>query len=503
MRFRRVALALIALLFVAHLARSVRFFDRWDEIEFIQGAQQLAAGHMVDSDKRLPLFSFSIAAVRAVVRPVLPDWSVAARLATQLLGAGTLLALAGLASEAFGAAAGLAAALLLATCPLALAAAAIVHPVVPLALLVTLAAWSLARHLRTGSIGALALANVLVALAGFTRPEGFAFAPLAFWLDARVCMRRGDTRPRPAAAAGLAAAAATILLSAAWFATHAWYARAVATTLGQETRLAHAASYVAAYLRALPSLLSYPAALLAAAGLVRLVVDAFARRLDARARAFALVGGWLAVALLAGLASYPYFTTIYLLTLVPVVLALAAHGLDGLARLGRPSDAPPRRAVVAAGLAVAVAVNLPLAEYEITQYGRVLADYHDCCLWVRDRRQAEAPAPSGFVVAMDPNHLRWWTAVPALSYRREYAVGARHVVLSDLFAQNFGFDYDEELRWLAARGGTVVFSSERSLRPTLGMTLCQPYRDVFTPRILDVRWTPQRFRSAVVELPLR
>jgi hypothetical protein len=35
------------------------------------------------------------------------------------------------------------------------------------------------------------------------------------------------------------------------------------------------------------------------------------------------------------------------------------------------------------------------------------------------------------------------------------------------------------------------------------MTLCQPYRDVFTPRILDVRWTPQLFRSAVVELPLR
>jgi len=503
LRFRRVALALIALLFVAHLARSVRFFDRWDEIEFIQGAQKLATGHMVDSDKRLPLFSFAIAAVRAVVRPVLPDWSVAARLATQLLGAGTLLALAGLASEAFGAAAGLVAALLLATCPLALASAAIVHPVVPLALLVTLAAWCLARHLRTGSIGALALANVFVALAGFTRPEGFAFAPLAFWLDARAYMRRGDARPRPGAAAGLAAAAATILLSAWWFATHAWYARAVVTTLAREGPLAHAASYLTAYLRALPSLLSYPAALLAAAGLVRLVAAARARRLDARARAFALVGGWLVVALLAGLASYPYFTTIYLLTLLPVALALAAHGLDGLARLGRPYDAPPRRAVVAAGLAVAVAVNLPLGEYEITQYGRVLADYHDCCLWVRDRRQAKAPAPSGFVVAMDPVHLRWWTAVPSLSYRREFAVGARHVVLCDLFAQNFGFDYDEELRWLAARGGNVVYSSERSLRPTLGMTLCQPYRDVFTPRILDVRWTPQRFRSAVVELPTR
>ena len=503
MRFRRVALALIALLFVAHLARSVRFFDRWDEIEFIQGAQQLAAGRMVDSDKRLPLFSFAIAAVHAAVRPVLPDWSVAARLATQLLGAGTLLALAGLASEAFGAATGLASALLLATCPLALAAAAIVHPVVPLALLVTLAAWSLARHRRTGSIGALALANVLVALAGFTRPEGFAFAPLAFWFDVRVFARRGDARPRPAAAVGLGAAAAAILLSAAWFATHAWYARTVATTLAHEALLEHAASYVKAYLRALPSVLSYPAALLAAAGLVRLGVDALSRRLDARARAFALVGGWLAVTLLAGLASYPYFTTIYLLTLVPVVLALAAHGLDGLARLGRPAGAPPRRAVVAAGLAVAVAVNVPLGEYEITQYGRVLADYHDCCLWVRERRQAGAPAPSGFVVAMDPNHLRWWTAIPALPYRREFAVGARHVVLCDLFAQNFGFDYDEELRWLAAQGGNVVFSSERSLRPTLGMTLCQPYRDVFTPRILDVRWTPQLFRSAVVELPPR
>jgi len=500
-RYRRIALTGLALLFVAHLARTVHLFDRFDEIEFIQGAQRIAAGGMVHSEKRLPLLSFAIAAAHALLRPFAPDWSFAARVATQLFGAGALLATAGLATEAFGAAVGLAAALLFATAPLPLVAAAIVHPITLLALLATLAAWSLARHLRTRSAAALALANVLVALAGFTRPEGFAFAPIVLALDVRAWLRRGGGAR---GAFALAAAAGTIALSAAWFATHAWYASAVATNVASGGALAHAAEFTGAYLRALPWTLTWPTALLAAAGLVRVLAAWRAGRLDARVRAFAVVSAWLAAATLAGLASYTYFTTLYLVPLVPLLAALAAHGLDGLARLGRPAGAPARRPVVVAALALAVAANLALGEFELAQYENVLADYHDCCTWLRDREAADEPSPILRTCAMDPVHLAWWTGVASLPYRRETAVLARRVVLSDLFAQNFGFDYDAELRALAAESGArVVFTSEHALRPTLGMTLCQPYRDVFTPRILAVRWIPQHFRSAVVEFPSR
>jgi len=495
LRLALVAIALVALAFFGHLAFTAHFFDRWDEIEYIEGAKRIAAGGMVASDKRLPLFPILIAGAHLFVA----DWGVAARVAVRVAGVALLFAIGGLTAEVFGLTAAWMAALLLACAPLALVSASVVHPITTLALFTTLAVWSLVRHRSTRSIAALALAGLCIALAGFTRPEGFALAPLAAWFAVRAAVRREVGR------AGLFALSGSwiaIALAAAWFAAHFWYGQAVAETVTASGSARHFAWFLSGYLRALPSVLAYPTALLAAAGVVRAIARCRRGALDARERAFCLVAGWLFAADLVGLSSYLAFSTIYLYTFVPLVAAVAAYGLDGLARLRIAGAARPRRTVIASALAVAVAVNLALALYGVAQFEKLIADYRSACLWLRDHRTNDARGRPETVVAMSPAHLSWWTGIPSLPYDHALFAAGRYVVLSDLFAQNLGLDYDGELRFLVdVLGGKIVCSAERDVRPILGVAFCQPFADVMTPRSLDQRWKNHRFRSAVVELP--
>jgi 4-amino-4-deoxy-L-arabinose transferase-like glycosyltransferase len=494
-----VALAVVA--FLVPLAVTHHAFDRWDEIEYIRGAQQIASGAKFVSEKRLPFFSCLIAAVHLLI----PDWSVAAWVTARLLGAALVVATAGLAAESFGAAAGAIAALLIATAPLPFAVATLIQTSTQVALFMTLAAWALVRARARDSSAALAWANLCVALAGFTRPEGFALVPLILWIDVRRLARR-DVRPR--AKAGVAAGIAAIGLSAAWFLGHFWYGRNVVNTLGAAGAAAHVVDLLANYLRILPWMLSFGTAALAVAGMVALAVDARRATLTASQRRFAAVFAWLTVAVLIGLSTYEFWSSLYLAPLLPLVTVVAAHGLERLARaLARTASA--RRIVLAAALVPAVGVNLGFSLFEMTQLERILGDYHDACLWLRDAlgRSDSAPATDAgaeLVVASEPVHLQWWTGIRSAPYRRDLARRAHHVVLCDLLGQNYGFDYDEELAWCERElGARVVFSSERWIRPVLGMTLCLPARYLFTPRILDVRWREHCFRSVVLEVPYR
>jgi len=124
-------------------------------------------------EKRLPLFPILIALTNRLV----PDPSLAAKLLTRACGSALVVACFALVAELFGATTGLVAALLVATCPLGVFLAGVIHPLPLFALFVVLATHAGMRHVRSNHVNPLIITNLIITLTYFTQPKKFAFVP--------------------------------------------------------------------------------------------------------------------------------------------------------------------------------------------------------------------------------------------------------------------------------------------------------------------------------------
>src|SRR5262245_15714461 len=222
-RSHRLLLAAIVLATFVPLIWTARWFDRFDSVEYVQLSQTWwpKEGQPFQPylhEKRLPFFPILIALANRLV----PDPSLAAKLLTRACGSALVVACFALVAEVVGTAAaattGLVAALLVASCPHGLFLAGFTYPLPLFALFLVLATHAAVRHVRSGRLRPLLVANLIVALACFTRPEGFAVVPPLVGLDARAFWRCA-ARGRVAIAAVVAAQAAAAL----YFLRHFFY----------------------------------------------------------------------------------------------------------------------------------------------------------------------------------------------------------------------------------------------------------------------------------------
>lgn len=499
-RNHRLLLAAIVVASVLPLFWTVRFFDRFDCVEYIQHAQTWwpRPGEPFKPmlhEKRLPLFPILIALANRIV----PDPSLAAKLLVRACGSALVVASFALVAEVVGAGAaaatGLVAALLVASCPLGIFLAGVIHPLPLFVLLTTLATHAVVRHFKSGRARPLAVANLLVALACFTRPEGFAFVPPLLLLDARA-FRRAGVGGRAAIAAGAAAQ----LGAFAFFLNHFWYGEHVAVTVRSGSFVDHVVRWAAGYLQLFPSLCSYVAFVFVLIGAITLGTRLRRRELDVGRRVLFFAALWSFVVILAGISAFDNFVGSYFYSSLPLALCVGAFGVERVA-------AAFRRPAVARALLLAaiLAVNVPFAAAKLASFDHVLADEHDCCLWLKDQVGVDRRGRQELVVAIDPNHLKWWTGLAAHPYRRDFLEKTdkvRWVVLSDLILQDFKLDFDQEVEWLCReKGARVVHTAETDVRPLFASTYCQPYSKVYTPEIVAVRFQLHHFRSAVLELP--
>lgn len=499
-RNHRLLLAAIVAATFVPLLWTAGFFDRLDCVEYIQHAQSWwprpgQPFRPILHEKRLPLFPILIALANRIV----PDPSLAAKLLTRACGSALVVASFALVTEVAGTAAaattGLVAALLVATCPLGIFLAGVIHPLPLFALLTTLATHAVVRHFRSGRVGPLVAANLIVALACFTRPEGFAFVPPLLWLDVRAG-RKAGAGGRAAIVAGLAAQAASFL----FFMKHFWYGQRLVDTARGDSFVRHFLEWSAGYLRLLPSLCSYVAFGFVLVGAVTLLRRLRRGELDPGQRAFFFAALGSFVVILAGISAFDNFIGCYIDSALPLALCVGAFGVERVvAACARPRVA---RALL---LTAALAVNVPFAVAKLVSFDHVLADEHDCCLWLKEHVGVDRRGRREFVLAIDENHFAWWTGLAAGHYRRDFLEKAgkvRWVVLSDLLLQNFHLDFDQEVDWLCReKGARVVHESSTDVRPLFATTYCQPYSKVYTPAIVAVRFDLHHFRSAVLELP--
>jgi hypothetical protein len=506
-RNHRLLLAAIVVATFVPLFWTARWFDRFDCVEYIQLSQTWwpKAGtpfEPVLHEKRLPLFPILIALANRLV----PDPSLAAKLLTRACGSALVVAAFALVAELFGATTGLVAALLVATCPLGIFLAGVIHPLPLFALFMVVATHAVVRHVggardgRGGPIGPLVAANLIVALACFTRPEGFAFVPPLLGLDARAAWRAG-ARGRVAIACGVIAQAA----SALFFMKHFWYGEHVVVTARSGSFVDHVVRWAAGYLQLLPSLCSYVAFAFVLIGAWTLLQRWRRGELDAGQRALFVAALYAFVAILGGIAAFDNFVGAYFYSPLPLALCV---GAVGFARVVAAAGARARlhaRLITALLLVAILGVNVPLAIAKLKSFEHVLADEHDCCLWLKEHIGVDRKGRQENVLAIDPNHLAWWTGLAVHPYHREsFQKGdkVRFVVLSDLILQNFKQDFDIEVDWLCQeKGARVVYRSETDVRPLFATTYCQPYSKVYTPAIVAVRFDLHHFRSAVLELP--
>jgi dolichyl-phosphate-mannose-protein mannosyltransferase len=499
-RNHRLLLAAIVVATFVPLLWTAGWFDRFDSVEYVQLSQTWwpKAGQPFQPylhEKRLPFFPILIALANRLV----PDPSLAAKLLTRACGSALVVACFALVVEVVGTATaaipGLVAALLVASCPHGLFLAGFTYPLPLFALLVVLATHAVVRHVRSGRLRPLVAANFVVAVACFTRPEGFAVVPPLLWLDARAAWR-GSAGSRVGIAAGVLAQAT----AAAYFLRHFFYGAIVAETVRSGGFVRHLCDWIAGYLQLLPSLCSYTAFAFVLIGAFTLFRRLRRGELDPGQRAFLFAAAWTFVVVLIGISSYDVFVGAYLYSPLPLALCVGAIGVE------RVAAAFARPALVRTLLLLAIlAVNVPFAVANFQNFANVLADEHDCAVWLKENIGIDKRGRQEIVLAIDPNHITWWTGLTAHPYQRDHLEKGhkvRWVVLDDLILQHFQLDFDTEIDWLCReRGARVVHRAETDVRPIFATTYCQPYSKLFTPEVLPVRFDLHHFRSAVLELP--
>ena len=469
-----LGLACAAYLALSCLTFLLPIFDVFDSLEYLSPYQP--GGF---NNRRLPLYPLLVHGLGQL----LGDPSVAGKLIAKACVAGTGALLVTLVSRMFGVFAAASGALVLGALPLTVMLSSIVHPFPMYGLLLLLCAERLIHSVEAGRGHALGAAAAWAGLAALTRPEGFALIALVgLWQTVAFVKQRPVHRPSWIGGDLL------MLLATAWFLMHPGYALQAARVSGKFS-LGQVLDYFFTYLRAYPFLLGWlplPLALLGLWPRRDEGAPTMARRAYAGITLYVLVShlallmtpsGWLSM--------YLYPTTVLLMGFVGV----------GLARLRRVrAGAWLAPAALVLSLVLALSEALP-ALFEIP---KMLGPYHTACMFAAARAPKDA-----ILVTADPRYARHWTGLRAVGYGRPLARRGSLVVLEDTLLKKTGHDLETEIEWLqSTRQAETLLDERGEFLPLIATSRCTLDHSLsYTPRIFDMRHTPQPSRAVVLRIP--
>jgi hypothetical protein len=471
-----LGLACAAYFLLSCLTFRLGIFDSFDSIEYLSPFRP--AGF---DPRRLPLYPLLVYGFGRVIG----DSSVAGMLIGKLCVAGTGALLFGLVARLFGAFAAASGVLVLGVLPLTVMLSSIVHPFPLYGLLLAWCAERLVRSVEGDDGRALGRAAVAAGLAAFTRPEGFALVGLVGIWQAAAYARKHPVH-WPSWIGGDLVMLAAVL----WFLLHPGYALQ-AVGVSEKLGLAQVLDYLATYLRAYPFLFGWLALPFVFVGLASAWSRAEGATAAAR-RAYAGIALYVAVSHLALLMTPSGWLSMYLYPTTVLAAGLAGAGLAWLRAV--------RGGAVLAPAALAGCTGLALRETlpALSEFPRMFGPYHTACMFA-----AEHAPPDQFLVAADARHAQHWTGLSTVGYARNIVRRGSVVVLEDVLLRKQGTDLESEIAWLTeTREAEILFDERGEFRPLFATSRCtlDPALS-WTPRILDLRKTPQPSRAVVLRIP--
>ncbi|NOT31008.1 MAG: hypothetical protein HOP15_11220 [Planctomycetes bacterium] len=451
-------------------------FETFDELEYLSP--------FIGADfhgRRLPLYPTLVVGLGHL----LEDSSLAGQLISKVCVLGTGLILFRLLARLFGTFAACCATLLFGVLPVTVLQSSTVHPFGLYGLLLVLCAERLVRSVETERTGPLGAAAAAAGLAALTRPEGFTLVGLVALWQFVVFLRRRTVSWGSWIGGALVMAAAV-----GWFLLHPGYAEQ-AVRFSKKGSLALTGEYLVGYLRAYPMLLGWLALPFCFLGLVPERTVPSERTLSSARRAYFGIALFVLASDLALLMTPSGWGPVYLYPTTLLLTGFFGCGLERVRRLRGGRRLAPLALVGCVALALGEAVPA------LVEYRKMLAPFHEACVF------AAAHATRNSVQTSEVRHTQRWTDLRAVSYRRRLARPGALIVLEDFFFNQRGNNLEAELAWLVnERRAEVLFDQRGEYLPLLASTVITLDPPVsYTPRVLELRHTPQPTRAVVLRIP--
>lgn len=346
----------------------------------------------------------------------------------------------------------------------------------PFMLLFLLSTWCLLEFITDMNKSYLRMATLFAALGAITRPEGIIMLPVLFALYAWQFHKRGWRE-----------FASTIWIGISWALLPLWHILVVGNFLyGNELKggasdltLYKLLTYFFSYLDIAPYTVGYPLFVLAIIGIIHAIDN---KKISHVLLFCYFILGWISV-----LPVHAAWSTRFLYPLVPLFLVFAAGGLAFIESKFNPQWA---KKTVMVCMVYSVIFSGAVLVFQRDSYG----DIKRSALYLKNNLQQEV------VYSDELTKTIFWSNKKVKKYgpNRNNIKAGEYVVL-----HSFLTDLQKELSYISQNHQSrIVYSTESLIIPLLADDIVPPLQSAVTnrPAIQLYRFTPQKFKSVIVEL---